>query len=311
MKIKELGEFGLIGEIQKRFPPGEGVVRGIGDDAAVLNFPGGGKSLLLATDSIVEGVHFMSTDGWDLIGRKALAVNLSDIAAMGGEPRWAVIGLGLPPNFPVESFREIYKGLEELAREFSVCIVGGDTFKSPDSVFLSVTVAGEVEPGNCVYRDGARSGDLVCLTGRLSGGSGDKHLHFVPRVKEGRCLGERFRPTAMIDISDGLWADLSRLCGSSSVGVRIDAASLPLADGAVPDASAEMIRRCGAGEEFELLFTIPPEKKERLLEKFFGETETEVSVIGEILPDPARREIKVGDGKTTVLPEKGYEHFRD
>ena len=140
MRIENIGEFGLIEEMARLLPDGEDVVKGIGDDAAVLTGRGRESYLLIATDSIAEGIHFRRSAGAYRIGRKALAVNLSDIAAMGGLPLWAVINLGLPSGLSVRYCRQLYRGMGELADEFDLSIVGGDTFRSPSGIMISVTV---------------------------------------------------------------------------------------------------------------------------------------------------------------------------
>jgi len=308
MKIESIGEFGLIGDLRRLLPEGEGVIRGVGDDAAVLSGRGKDKYLLVATDSIAEKIHFRRSAGAYWIGRKALAVNLSDIAAMGGYPLWAVVNLGLPAGLSVRYCRQLYRGMAELADRYEVSIVGGDTFRSGEGIVISVTVIGEVEKKQCRFRDGARPGDVICLTGKLGEGN-RKHLSFIPRVKEGRYLTESFSPSAMIDISDGLFADIDKLCGSSGVGAVIGEAAVPVAPVLRGKSEKAKLRAIGEGEEFELLFTLPESEIEDLVSRFLAETGTLVTPIGKIVADRERRELIAGDGKAKPFPETGYTHF--
>ncbi len=308
MKIEEIGEFGLIDQLKELVPAGKKVVAGIGDDAAVLSGWRPGKYLLIATDTIVEGVHFRRSAGFRRIGRKSLAVNLSDIAAMGGEPLWAVVNLGLPPHIPLRHCRELYEGIAGLAKKFSIGIVGGDTFRSPSGLHLSVTVVGEVERKRCVFRRGARPGDVVCLTGELGSG-GKKHLDFIPRLKEGRFLANKFSPSAMIDVSDGLFADLGKLCRASKVGAVIGEEAFPFPRGLRPRSRKAVLRRACRGEEFELLFTLAEREVEKLLKEFPRLTKTRVTPIGRVVRERDKLVSVDGKGKEHPIIETGYDHF--
>jgi thiamine-monophosphate kinase len=308
MKIESIGEFGLIEELSRLLPDGKDVIKGIGDDAAVLKGRGRDRYLLVATDSIAENIHFRRSSGAYWIGRKALAVNLSDIAAMGGSPLWAVVNLGLPPGLSVRYCRQIYRGLAELADEFELSIVGGDTFRSPDGIVISVTVIGEVEKRRCVFRSGARPGDVICVTGKL-GESRGKHLKFIPRIKEARYLAESFSPSAMIDISDGLFADLGHISQSSGVGAVIGEAAIPISTRLRGKSEKVKLRAISAGEEFELLFSLPESEIDDLLSSFAADTGTTVTPIGKIIEDRDRRELIARDGKVNPFPETGYTHF--
>jgi len=308
MKIESIGEFGLIRELSCLLPDGEDVVRGIGDDAAVLKVRGRDSYLLIATDSIAEDIHFRRSSGAYWIGRKSLAVNLSDIAAMGGSPLWAVVNLGIPAELSIQYCRQLYRGMAELASEFELSVVGGDTFRSPDGIILSVTVVGEVEKKRCVFRDGARPGDVICVTGELGEG-GKKHLNFIPRIKEACCLAESFSPSAMIDISDGIFADLDHICSSSGVGAVIGEAALPPAGRLRGKSERVKLRAMGRGEEFELLFALPEKELRGLLDGFAASTGTTVTPIGKIVDGKDRRELIGRDGKVKPFPETGYTHF--
>jgi len=309
-RIEDTGEFGLIEKLKQVLPSGENVIAGAGDDAAVLSGGKRGKYLLLTTDALVENVHFRRSAGAGRIGRKALAVNLSDIAAMGGIPLWAVVNLGLPEGISVRYCRRLYLGMAELAGQFGLGVVGGDTFRSEGGIILAAAVVGEVEKGRCVFRNGARAGDVLCLTGEVGAAGRGKHLDFIPRIREGRYLVENFSPSAMIDISDGLFSDLIKLCRSSGVGAVVGESAIPLAPAARKQKGKRRYRSISAGEEFELLFTLPEEEIERLLKKFPRSTGTRVTPIGKILADPTRLELVDRRGITRPLPDTGYDHFK-
>ncbi|HOO77708.1 MAG TPA: thiamine-phosphate kinase [bacterium] len=304
-----IGEFGLIDLFSTIVPPGEGTVAGIGDDAAVLTREGGEAGyLLLATDCVCEGVHFLREQGAERIGRKALAVNLSDIAAMGGVPRWAAVGLGIPPDLPVEFAVGLYRGMSALARTHGVGIVGGDTYSSREGVCLGVTVLGEVEPDHLARRSGAAPGQAICVTGTLGNAAAGKHLDFTPRLLEARFLTGAFPVGAMIDISDGLGADLEKLCRASGTGAAVRLESLPVEGGDGTDEAAAAAA-AGSGEEFELLFSLPPERVPELLEVFPRRTGCPVTVVGEILPEEDGLCFTF-QGRPRSRTPRGYDHFR-
>ena len=186
-KLSSIGEFGLIRQIQKGMPRGKNVVVGIGDDTAVMEGKRG-EYLLYTTDLLIEGRHFERRAAPELIGRKALACSISDIAAMRGEPTYAVVSLGVSSSRPVAYVTKMYDGMKRLARQFGVSIVGGDTVKS-SSTIINVALLGRVEKKYCVTRCGAKAGDEIFVTGRLGGSlKSGRHLTFTPRVKEARYL---------------------------------------------------------------------------------------------------------------------------
>ena len=265
-----MAEFGLIGRIHARAGHGRGdVVLGIGDDAALLQ-PPPGMQLVVAMDTLNEGVHFPQGTEAAHVGWKALAVNLSDLAAMGAEPAWCTLSLSLPAGDPawVDGFLD---GFLALAAAHGVALVGGDTTRGPLSV--SVTVHGFVDPGHALRRDGARVGDGVWVSGGLGaaagalaqwrqGGAVDAGLRASldrpqPRVSLGRALAGK--ATACIDVSDGLLADLAHLCHASGVGAAIDVDALPGAERLAPHFPAGAIRELQAtgGDDYELCFTLP------------------------------------------------------
>ena len=258
MKLRQLGEEGLIRRIARAIPAGPGVIQGIGDDCAVLKGPG--RMLrLFACDMLVEGVHFTRKMPAEAVGWKALAVNVSDVAAMGGLPRQAVISIGLPPSTEVSFVDRFYRGLRRCARAYGVALVGGDTNRAP-RVVIDVAILGEVERNRVVYRSGARPGDLLLVTGRLGGSlRSGRHLSFRPRVREARLLRSKARLHAMMDLSDGLNRDLMKLCEASGVSARVDLSRVPR------NAGCSVEQALDDGEDFELLIAVSAREADPLL----------------------------------------------
>lgn len=298
-KLSELGEFGLIEWIRRSIPPDKTVKRAIGDDTAVLSFTAQ-DDLLFTTDMIVEGVHFtrqMSPQG---IGHKALACNLSDIAAMGGAGTYAVVSLGVPPKTDVAFVRAIYQGMISLGKKFDVNIVGGDTVRS-DKLVINVALLGKVKKGRAVLRSGAKPGDRIFVTGPLGGSfESGRHLKFVPRLKESRFLADHFLPSSMIDISDGLAADLGHILEESRVGAVIQEQLIPRNPG------VKLENVLSGGEDFELLFTLSPRKTRALFKSahpflFYP--------IGEITAGRGKLFLIDKDGGKKRISPKGFTHF--
>jgi len=258
--LAQLGEAGLLRLLTARWPRRGGIVRtGVGDDCAVLRVAG--RDLLFKTDIVVEGVHFHDRTPPRLIGRKALARALSDIAAMGGTPLAAVVTLGLPGDESSRRLAAIYRGLEAAAREYGVPLVGGETTRAAQ-FFLNVALLGECGDRPPVLRSGARAGDLIYVTGQLGGTQARHHLTFTPRLAEGRWLARHRVATAMMDLSDGLGADLPRLGQASGLGYAIDRGAIPRRR----DASVEAAIH--DGEDYELLFTVAPARAAWLKKKW-------------------------------------------
>ena len=258
MKLSQLGEIGLIRWITRQIETDRSVLRGVGDDCAVVRGSRQGLQLF-ACDMLVEGVHFRSRDPAEAIGWKALAVNLSDIAAMAGVPRHAVISLGLPRRIPVSFADGLYRGLRRCARRYEVNLVGGDTVRAP-RVVIDVAILGEVEKGRVIYRSGAKVGDALLVTGRLGGSlRSGRHLRFSPRVREARALTAQARLHAMMDLSDGLSQDLPRICRASGVGAVLQGAAIPR------HAGCSLTQALTDGEDFELLIASAEEDAGRLL----------------------------------------------
>jgi len=330
--VRTIGERGIIARIRGRLGAPPAAVRlGIGDDAAAVAWPG--DTLLLTTDTLVEDVHFRrATASFTDIGAKALAVNLSDIAAMGGEPRYALLALAIPADLTVAAVDDLYAGLAAEATAHGVTVIGGDTCAAPDRVVVTITLVGGVV-GAPVSRRGARPGNALLVTGRLGAAAAGlavleggvagvpddvrrtvsrAHRRPTPRVAEGRLVGASGAVTAMIDLSDGLATDLAHICAESGVGAEIRLAALPVdaatrrvaeAAGADPVAWA-----VSGGEDYELLMAVPPERAGDLARRIRGETGTPVTVIGEVRS--AGEGLRFVDAGGRVQPMRpGFDHF--
>lgn len=323
MKVSELGEFGLIERLARMAgEKDERLLIGIGDDAAAWK---GDASIQLATvDSLIQGVHFPAdTVPWTELGWKALAVNLSDIAAMGGVPGYALVSLALPPQTEVDDVTALYTGLLKLAKKYGVTIVGGDISDAP-MVVINVTVLGSSPRKRLLTRSTAKPGELIAVTGYLGAAAAGlemltKKLEFepkvtadfrqaffrpTPRLAEGQLLLEQGVKTA-IDISDGLLADLSQIGKASQVGARIDANRVPVAPrvkAAFGEKALELALT--GGEDYELLFTA----KAEVIARIKKATSCPISAIGEIT---AGQGVTVVDrrGKPMELGRAGWEHF--
>jgi thiamine-monophosphate kinase len=334
MKLSELGEFGLIDlihtisagyESPDRSPWRE-IVLGIGDDAAAWS--SGGLVQLATTDTLVQGVHFdLGVIGWDELGWKALAVNLSDIAAMGGVPKYALLSLALPPKLEVDDVSMFINGMLDLAREFGTAMIGGNVSIAPN-VVITITIIGCSRNKTMLRRSTASPHDKVAVTGYLGSSAAGlemlkgktisdpdvrhvlKHAHFkpIPRVKEGQILIERGVKTA-IDISDGLVADLHHICESSNVNAKINIEQVPVH----PAVTAHFpnyrdLALCG-GEDYELLFTADEAAVARAKQAL----DCPVTVIGDITDEELPRRVTVVDKWANMIPYKegGWNHFRN
>ncbi len=269
-----------MARLTSRWVLGGDVVIGVGDDCAALESADESLFELLKTDALVAGVHFSKHDDPYRVGRKALCRAISDVAAMGGVPRAALVTLALPKGMDFKTVEGWYRGLESAAEQFGVALVGGETTSTVEGdAVLSVAMTGWVERENCVRRGGASVGDVIAVTGRLGGSlASGRHLDFCPRLAAARWLvaEENRRPTAMMDLSDGLAKDLPRLAKASSVGYRVDWESLPFHDGVGVDAAV------GDGEDYELLMTFSPGKMPTPDEWRLAFPELPLTVIGEI-----------------------------
>ena len=294
MKLAGCGEDRLVRELTKNLSRGKHVRVGIGDDCAAIGRKSDAGWQLLKTDCIVEGVHFLKSDDPRKVGWKALARALSDIAAMGGLPECALVTLAAPAEMEVAWLKSFYAGMEQLAKKFGVCIVGGETARSPGPFFCSVAVTGNVEKSRCITRSGARAGDLLYVTGKLGGSIRGKHLTFTPRIAEARWLAKKISVRAMMDISDGLGADLPRLAHASKCGFEIFKNQLPLNSGCTAqDALSD-------GEDYELLFAIAPPAAKKLEARWRKKfPKLQLTHVGKLLPQSAIRNPQ----------SHGFDHF--
>ncbi len=255
MKLSRVGEDALIASLLRDLPSSRKL---IGGDCAVMKFPGAKNLLVLKTDCVVEKIHFQSQTNPELIGWKAMMRPLSDFAAVSAIPQFALITLIVPAGRSTSWIKRLYRGMNRAASKFDVAIVGGETSATRGPAAISVSVSGFVEKGRRVSRNGGKKGDDLFVTGRLGGSLRGKHLRFIPRIKESRWLTENFRVHAMMDLSDGLGADLPRLARASKCGFKVDKEKLPLAP------SAKIDNAISDGEDYELLFAISPRDRVRL-----------------------------------------------
>ena len=301
ISVHAIGEVSLIARMRRHLGRASSVIAGIGDDAAVLRTPAG-RRLLFASDMLVEGVHFrrrLVPAPW--IGWKALACNVSDIAAMGGVPWWAVVSLGIPPATSVRFVDGLYAGLERCARRFHLSVVGGDTVRAPQ-VVVDVAILGTVEPKYLTLRSGAQAGDVLFVTGRLGGSyRSGQQARFVPRLREAQALVRRVRIHAMMDLSDGLASDLWQMSRASRVTLRVEASRIPISRAARTLRHALM-----DGEDFELLFAVGPHEAKRVPNRLGS---TPVTRIGRVVGRGVYVELQDEDGEVSPLIPTGFKHF--
>ena len=332
MKIRELGEFGFIDHFAPSFvralPDG---VLGIGDDCSVEEV-GGGRARLLTTDLLVEDVHFLRARiPPEDLGWKALAVNLSDIAAMGGEPGAAYLSLAVPADMELDWLDRFFAGLRELAERSRTHLLGGDTTGSPGPLVINIAVTGEMLLDRVKYRSDARPGDVICVTGCLGdSGAGlrvlldglpdrgdegvvlKRHHRPRPHLEEGAWLAAREGVRAMLDVSDGVDSDLHRIMERSECGARVDVGALPVSD---------ELRRLGeargwdtvelaaaAGEDYCLLATVAADAWVAVAAGFAGAFSQPLHRIGEIVAAAAGLSYEL-DGESVLLSRRGYDHF--
>jgi len=334
MKVSELGEFGLIDLLAKMVhrtqdkPTGarQQLIIGIGDDAAVWH--GDTSTQLATTDLLIQGVHFPSDiTSWKDLGWRAMAANLSDIAAMGGVPKYALISLALPANTEVENVTDFYQGMIELAQQFDVAIIGGDT-SNASLVIINITILGSAKGQDkpVLTRSAAKADEKIAVTGYLGAAAAGvrmlkQHLGFdpeatacfekaflhpYPRIAEGQLLVDHGIKAA-IDISDGLILDLKHICEASQVGARIEVDRVPIQSEVTAnfgDSALELA--LAGGEDYELLFTASEESINRISKAIL----CPVTVIGNTVADNIGQVILVDrEGKPVNLPQTGWEHF--
>ncbi|MDI6605730.1 MAG: thiamine-phosphate kinase [Candidatus Omnitrophota bacterium] len=296
--LRDLGEFGLIERIKKSIRTDSSVVKGIGDDCAVLKL--NAKSYALATsDMLVEGVDFTPKDDAYLVGRKAIAVSISDIAACAGIPRYCLVSLGLPAATRVGFTERLFAGMRAIAKIYDINIVGGDLSRARQLV-IDVTMFGVVEKKRLLLRSGARYRDIIFVSGSLGGSIAGKHLKFSPRLKEAGFLARNFKLNSMIDISDGLAQDLTCILRESRVGAVIYEELIPLAKSA-----AGLSDALYSGEDFELLFTLPLEEARRLIRKKMKF----IRPIGEIRARSYGLRLIDKNNREKILEPRGFRHF--
>lgn len=311
MKVKDIGEFGLIERMRAKTSVDRSVVKGIGDDCAVLKFSKD-EYLLLTCDMLVEGIHFdlKFATPW-LVGRKALACCISDIAAMGGVPKDALVAIGIDPGLSLRFVDRLYQGIKQMAHRFGINIVGGDLVRSK-RLTISTSLTGFVKNDRLTLRSGAKDNDAVMVTGALGGSKQKKHLTFIPRLREAQVLVKRFKVNSMIDISDGLAQDLAHIAAESGLGAIIYERDIPISQSAYRQAKREgkspLQLTLGDGEDYELLFTMPKKEARGLLSSRPKELETRVTMIGQMINEPGLWLIDK-HGRKRKLTSKGYRHF--
>jgi len=331
--VKDLGEFGFIRSITNGcVNNNEEVIQGIGDDCAVIG-PFGDKVLLITTDLLAENIHFiLDKIPPEHIGEKAIGVNLSDIAAMGGRPRHAFISIAMPPSFPVAALDALYRGMKQMCKRFGVNILGGDTSASSGTLFINIAVTGVAHKDKVLYRKGASAGDMVYVCGTLGASAAGlkilkgeipanealwptlvlAHTRPRPLVAEGIVIGSSALASAMIDISDGLVADLGHICRQSGVGAEIHEDSLPLSEALVNLADQYHLDpiefALTGGEDYSLLVTVPDSNTRQFEQLLVKETGTRPVAIGRITKANGVRCIRA-DGRERTLEASGYEHF--
>jgi thiamine-monophosphate kinase len=308
--LHQLGEREVIRRLAKLLPGRDDVRVGIGDDAAVVQVEGSHKDFLLASDSVIEGTHFLQDAPPEQIGHKAIGRVLSDFAAMGGEPLWGLIDVVANRDMPIERLAGVYKGAAKLAKKYGLAIVGGDMAGGP-ALELHVFGVGEIQKKSAILRSGAQTGDAIFVTGSLGGSLQGKHLTFEPRLEEGLWLRESRWANSMIDISDGLATDLGHLLERSKAGAEILAEKIPVSDAAraMKDKRTPLERALFDGEDFELLFTVSSEKQHMFESSWKDVFELPCTAIGRITDRPGGIVLADAAGKKKSLKDFGYEHF--
>ncbi len=293
MKLFQLSEERLLEELLGGLSPGKHVLVGPGDDCAAVRITGSSDLLLLKTDCVVEGVHFLKTLPGTSVGKKAICRALSDIAAMGGTPSHALVTIFSPPDVPLAYWKSVYRGLMAAGQKYEVSVVGGEISSAPVRA-ISVSLTGRVKGHHMVRRSGGRAGDVLYVTGRLGGSIRRKHWAFEPRLAEGRWLAEHGFAKAMMDLSDGLAKDLPRLASASGAGFQITPSAIPRSKGASFESAVS------DGEDYELLFAAPKscsKKLEAAWNRAFPKVP--LTAIGSL----------TGDRTRFQFPQAGFDHF--
>lgn len=334
--VAEIGEFGLIDRIQRVLPEchHSDLIVGIGDDAAVIRL-NDHRALLVTCDIQVEDQHFrMKNISPYQLGRRAMAVNLSDIAAMGGQPAFALVSLGFPGSLPLNDFEELFKGMSDQLSEYSAIIIGGNLSNIESKMVIDVMLMGEVSPSRVLTRSGAKPGNRIFVTGSLgASGAGfnilekfgpnypdefhaivQKHLQPVPRIAIGQQIAQSGFATAMIDISDGLASDLYHICTMSGVGAEIYRNRIPLPE---QMKKIESLTRTSAldlalhsGEDYELLFTVGYDTPDSLIDTIAKNSNVSITEIGRILPKQSGYFLSDTKNRYVPLQPAGWDHFK-
>jgi len=326
MEITKIGEEGIIAIAQKATEVSPGVILGIGDDAAVVEIKG---KLLVTTDLLVENVHFKrSYTKPEILGKKALAVNLSDIAAMGGIPRFCLVSLALPKTTEVNFVEGFYQGLKSMAKEYGVTLIGGDTTGAGSEIMVAVTVLGEALEEGVLTRSGAKPGDGVYVSGYLGDSAAglylllkeklgllpeevekyliSRHLEPEPRLELGQLLCREKFATSTNDLSDGLVKKLQEIARASGVEITINREKIPLSYALLTFCQQFTLKPLDlalhGGEDYELLFTVPAEKEEELFK-----LDLPLFKIGMVTGYNEQGIVKAEDG--VVLQDRGFQHF--
>jgi thiamine-monophosphate kinase len=337
------GEFTLIESLRTRFASkNAGLIRGIGDDAAIVE-TSSRDWLLLTTDLLAEGIHFdLTTTTLEDIGYRSAIANLSDIASMGGRPRYLLVAIAIPPHIDFTAIQQFYRGLMQACRPFEVRLIGGDTSASRRDLFISITLTGTVGAGQALQRNGARPDDLLYVTGTVGDSraglmllktkksrnkksdprsgltAADRFLlrrHHRPsaRIDEGRWLATKGLATAAIDLSDGLAGDLRHLCDQSRVGAEVEIAALPISRACIKFAHTRGLNpvdlALAGGEDYELLFTVNSQNRLQL-ERGAARLGYRCTCIGRMKPASFGLRVRAANGSLEPLAAVSYEHFR-
>ncbi len=290
--LRDIGEDALIARLVGLVPRDENPAAGPGDDCAVIGF--GHSLLLLKTDALVEHIHFLPSAPARAVGWKAAARVVSDFAAMGGNPAHFLVTLALPPETDVAWVEDLYRGIGDCLEKFGGVLAGGETSSIPtgSAAVISIAATGNVRPEHLVLRSTAKLGDALFVTGLLGGSIHGKHLDFSPRLTESTWLVSHFKPTAMMDLSDGIAKDLPRLAAASGCGFSVDHSALPITPGCTP------AQALGDGEDYEILFAIEASRVPELLAAW-PFVDIPLTRIGELVEAENSDELS-----------GGWEHFR-
>jgi thiamine-monophosphate kinase len=289
--VREMGENAVVQRLLAQLPPPPAdLFTGPGDDCAVVPFSASHWQLL-KTDAIVEGIHFLPGENWERVGWKAIARVVSDFAAMGGNARWFLITLAVPPRADIDALEMLYRGMSRCAKDYQAHIVGGETTRIAESsdMVISIAATGFVKKSQLTLRSTARCGDEIFVTGRLGGSLAGRHLDICPRVNEAQWLCKKGFVSAMMDLSDGLAQDLPRLAQASNAGFQIDLSALPCQPGCTSDQALQ------DGEDYELLFTVSPHRAKSLQKRWSLQfPELALTRIGSIVPAEQSMELSGG-----------------